>query len=159
MFATRYHYFVDFLCTTTKKKPSIIQFKFKDMKNKIFAVIGGVVCLVALGLNIQYAGNGYGIITHNQHSEVLAQANTLPGKGGDTTVSPCADKSNKGFGECYELHSIGCIDEIAFWPPKISRGDKLRCRLKQPYDKTASCSSDQERACGGTGTGTTAEPE
>jgi hypothetical protein len=122
------------------------------MKNKISIIFGSFVCLVALGINIQYANNGYGIVTQNQHSEVLAQAAGASGAG-DVT-GECVSKPRKGYGDCYEIHSIGCITEISIWPFKIVRGDKKRCRLLQPYGAGDGCKSSDEIACGGSGTGT-----
>lgn len=53
------------------------------MKNRFLTIAGIVTCIVALGLNVQYAIDGYGVKVSSLHPDVLAQTNS---EGGSTTT-------------------------------------------------------------------------
>lgn len=51
------------------------------MKRHLFSVVGGVVLLLGMGLNIQYALDDYGLVENKMVTVVFAQATSTQGTG------------------------------------------------------------------------------
>ena len=111
------------------------------MKKKFFIIItGSCLMLYTLGNKTQLHNNT-SILT-------LANVEALAAHE-ESSEGACKGLSSSGYGKYYSLHEISCIIEGGIGKDGVNfeRGVKNKCKLEQPCNPNASCSSNMEKAC------------
>lgn len=110
------------------------------MKKKIYITITVTFIMLYTLWNSASFQNNTSLLT-------LANVEALAEK--ESEKDACKGLSKSGYGKYYSLHEASCIlsADVSVTGGGIKRGVKNKCKLEQPCNAQASCSSNMEKAC------------